>query len=132
MKIQNEMIKIAKEKVRGRISDDKNNFVTANIVSIVAGIPTHSIVDHMKHIDVSRTTKYRLFNKGKVKRKQLIDAVDDIEWSSDKKRIKQYPKVSYELMIQIQDWILKNLNVIHSPITADTLLIKDEFTGKYF
>ena len=44
---------------------------------------------------------------------------------------KQYPKVNYELMIQIQDWILKHPNVIHSPITADTLLIKDE-SGKYF
>ena len=61
LKNQNEMIKIAKQKIRGRISDDKNNFVTANIVSIVDGIPTHSIVDHMKHIDVSRVTKYRLF-----------------------------------------------------------------------
>ena len=71
------MIKIAKEKVRGRISDDKNNFVTSNIVSIVAGIPAHSIVDHMKHIDVPWSTKYRLFNKGNVK-KQLIDTVDDI------------------------------------------------------
>ena len=85
----------------------------------------------MKHIDVPRSTKYRLFNKGNVKRKQLINAVDDIEWSSDKKRIKQYPKVNYELMIQIQDWVLKHPNVIHSPITADTLLIKDE-SGKYF
>ena len=35
-------------------------------------------------------------------------------------------------MIQIQDWILKHPNEIHSPITIDTLLIKDEFTGKYF
>ena len=34
-------------------------------------------------------------------------------------------------MIQIQDWILKHPNVIHPPITADTLLIKDESTGKY-
>ena len=126
------MIKMAKQKTTGRIGDDKNNFVTANIVSIVVGIPTHSIVDHMKHIDVSRTTKYRLFNKGKVKRKQLIDVIDDINWSSDKKRIKQYPKVNYELMIQKQDWILKHPNVIHSPITAGILLIKDEFTGKYF
>ena len=99
------MFNKVKTKKRGRTSDDKNNFVTANIVSIVAGNPTHSIVDHIKHIDVSRTTKYRLFNKGNVKIKQLIDAVDDINWSSDKKRIKQYPKVNYELMIQIQDWI---------------------------
>ena len=35
-------------------------------------------------------------------------------------------------MIQIQDWILKHPNVIHLPITADTLLIKEEFIGKYF
>ena len=133
LKNQTDMIKTAlqKTKKRGRTSDDKNNFVTANIVSIVAGNPTYSINDHMKHIDVSRKTRYRLFNKGNVKRKQLINAVDDIEWSLDKKRIKQYPKVSYELMIQIQDWILKHPNVIHSPITADTLLIKDE-SGKYF
>jgi len=85
LKNQTDMIKMAmiKQKTTGRISDDKNNFVTANIVSIVAGIPTHSIVDHMKHIDVPQTTKYRLFNKGKVKRKQTIDAVDDINWLSD-------------------------------------------------
>ena len=57
---------MAKQKTTGRISDDKSNFVTANIVSIVAGIPIHSIVDYMKHIDVSQTTKYRLINKGKV------------------------------------------------------------------
>ena len=69
---------LQKTKKRGRTSDDKNNFVTANIVSIVDGIPTHTILDHMKYIDVARTTKYRLFNTGYVKRKQLIDAVDDI------------------------------------------------------
>ena len=107
LKNQNEMIKSAKQKIRGRISDDKNNFVTSSIVRIVAGIPIHSIVDHMRNIDVPRSTK-------------------------TKKRIKQYPKVNYELMIQIQDWILKHPNVIHLPITVDTLLIKDEFTGNYF
>jgi len=85
----------------------------------------------MKHIDVSRKTRYRLFNKGNVKRKQLINAVDDINWSSDKKRIKKHPTVNYELMIQRQDCVLKHPNAIHSPITADTLLIKDE-SGKYF
>ena len=68
------MIKLAKVKIkcanRGRISDDKNNFVTANIVSIDSGTPTQSIVDHMKQINVSKTTKYRLFRRGNVKRKK--------------------------------------------------------------
>ena len=53
----------------------------------------------MKHIDVLRTTKYRLFRRGNVKRKQLINSIVDINWSSEKKRIDQYPKVKYELII---------------------------------
>ena len=59
LKNQNEMIKLVKIKSvnRGRISDDKNNFVASNIVSIVSSIPTHSISNHMKHIDVPRETK---------------------------------------------------------------------------
>ena len=72
---QNEMIKLAKIKVnsvnRGRISDDKNNFVQSNIVSIDDRIPTHSIGDHMKHIDVPKSTKYRLFRRGNVKRNTI-------------------------------------------------------------
>ena len=48
-----------------------------------------------------------------------------------KKNEKWYPKVNYDLLIQIQDWIMKHHNVIHSPITEDTLLIKDECTGEY-
>ena len=68
---QNEMIKLVKVKVnsvnRGRIIYDKNNFVTANIISIVSDTPTHSIGNHMKHIDVSNSTKYRLFRRGNVK-----------------------------------------------------------------
>ena len=99
------MIKLAKVKVncvnRRRLSDDKNNFITANVVSIADGIPTRSIGNHMKHFDVPKSTKYRSFIRGNVKRKIIIDAVDDINLSSEKNRIKQYPKVNYELIIQI-------------------------------
>ena len=68
---KNEMIKLAKVKVncvnRGRINDNKNNFGTANIVSIVAGTPIHSIGNHMKNIDIPWTTRYGLFRRGNVK-----------------------------------------------------------------
>ena len=74
------MINLEKVKLnsinRGRISYDKNNFVTANIVSILVSTPTHLISNNMKHIDVPKTVKYRLFGRSKVKRKQLIDAVN--------------------------------------------------------
>ena len=136
MNNQNDIIKLAKVKVnsvnRWRRSDDKRNFVTANVVNTVAGIQTHSIDNHMKDINVPKSTPNRLFRRDNTKGKQLIDDVDDINWSSEKKRIKTYSKLNYNLMIQIQDWIVKHHNVIHSPITENTLLIKDECTGKYF
>ena len=47
------------------------------------------------------------------------------------KMIIKYPKVNYVLMIKVQDWITKHPNIIASPITDDTLLVKEEFAGKY-
>ena len=46
------MLELAKVKGvnRGRINDDKINFVASNMVRIVAGILTHSISNHMKYI----------------------------------------------------------------------------------
>ena len=66
------MIELEKVKSvnHGRINNDKSNFVASNMVSIVAGILSHSISNHMKYIDVPRNTEYRLFRRGNVKRKQ--------------------------------------------------------------
>ena len=90
LKKQNEIIKFLEIKVNsvkgGRIRDDKNKFVTVTIVSIIADTLTHSIGNHMKHIDVPKTTKYRLFRRGNIKRKQSVDAVVDINWSPEKKK----------------------------------------------
>ena len=35
-------------------------------------------------------------------------------------------------MMNSQDWVLKQSNVVGSPITNDTLLVKDEETDKIF
>ena len=48
------------------------------------------------------------------------------------KRIKKYSNVNYDLMIKVQDWVLKHSNVVTSPITSDTLLVKNEKTGEIF
>ena len=50
----------------------------------------------------------------------------------DTKDNQYYRMVSIDTVIQIQDWIVKHHNVIHSPIIEDMLLIKDECTDKYF
>ena len=73
-----------------------------------------------------------MFRRRNVKRKQLIGTIVDINWSLENKGIEKFPKVNYDLMIQIRDLIIKHYNVIDSPITEDTLLVKDECTGKYF
>ena len=39
----------------------------------------------MKHIDISRTTKYRFFRRCNVKRKKLIDDIVDTNCSLEKK-----------------------------------------------
>ena len=106
MNNQNEIIKLTKVKVycvnRRRISDDKNNFVTEYIASIVVCAPTHSICNHTKHTNIPRTIKYRLFKRHNINRKQLIDTIVDINWSLENKGINKFPKVNYDLMIQIQ------------------------------
>ena len=45
----------------------------------VFGTPTSSISNDIKHIDLPKTTKDRLFNKGDVKRKELFECVDEIK-----------------------------------------------------
>ena len=49
-----------------------------------------------------------------------------------KRKGKTYLKVNYDLLIKIQYWIMNHKNITDSPITNDTLLVKDEYTGKYF
>ena len=46
--------------------------------------------------------------------------------------MKKYHKLNYDLIIKIQDWIMKNENIIASPIKNNTLLVKDEVTCMYF
>ena len=54
------------------------------------------------------------------------------KWSSEKKIVKRYPNVNYNLMIKVYDWVLKNSNVVASPITNYTLLVNIEDTGNIF
>ena len=86
MNNQDQMLNIASESSakRGIITDDKNSFVMTKFVSI-AGTPTSSISNHTKLINLPRSTKYRIFNKGNVRRKEFTECVDGIKWSSDKK-----------------------------------------------
>ena len=47
----------------GRITDDKNIVLITNIIRIIANTSTNSISNRMKHIEIPKTTKYRLLIK---------------------------------------------------------------------
>ena len=68
------MLKITSKssKKRGRITDDKNSFVMTNFISITI-TPTNSISNHTQYIDLPRFSKYKLFNKGNMKRNELTE-----------------------------------------------------------
>lgn len=105
-------------------------FLTENVVSIVAGTPTNYTYNLVKHINIPKTTKYMIFKKGNVK--NLINVVDGNNQSLEKKRIKKYPKLKNDLMIQIQHWIMKDQIIMALLITNETLLVKDELQVRIF
>ena len=101
------MLKIEPESStkRGRRTDYKNSFIMNCFVSIV-DTPASFISNHIKYIDFPRSTKYILFNKCNVKRKELTECVHGIKWSLVKKRINIYPNINYNMIIKAQDWVL--------------------------
>ena len=105
-------------------------FLTENVVSIVAGTPTNYTYNLVKHINIPKTTKYMIFKKGNVK--NLINVVDGNNQSLEKKRIKKYPKLKDDLMIQIQHQIMKDQIIMALLITNETLLVKDELQVRIF
>ena len=61
-----------------------------NFVSIIS-TQTSCISNHTTNIDLPRFTKYRLFHKDNMKRKELTDCVDQTKWSLD---LKEDQKIS--------------------------------------
>ena len=47
------------------------------------------------------------------------------------KKDQRYPNANYDLMIKVQDRVLERSNVVISPNTSDTVLVKDEETDKF-
>ena len=50
---------------------------------------------------------------------------DNVNWSSVGKRNKRYVLISDPLKLKIQDWIIIYLSIVVSPISNDTILVRD-------
>jgi hypothetical protein len=118
-------------------TDDRQSFVNVSILSVLnsSNSPSKNKNKHEVHgvqqlLQCSMSTAYRRRKALSTKRAHLIaeSTNTDVKWSV-KPRAIRVKKVSKELRARLVQWILKNPNVRQSPITRDTLLIKDVETG---
>eukprot|EP00978_Attheya_sp_CCMP212_P028595 scaffold99190_cov42-Attheya_sp.AAC.2 len=118
-------------------TDDRQSFVNVSILSVLnsSNSPSKNKNKHEVHgvqqlLQCSRSTAYRRRKALSTKRAHLIaeSTNTDVKWSV-KPRAIRVKKVSKELRARLVQWILKNPDVRQSPITRDTLLIKDVETG---
>jgi hypothetical protein len=118
-------------------TDDRQSFVNVSILSVLnsSNSPSKNKDKHEVHgvqqlLQCSISTAYRRRKALSTKRAHLIaeSTNTDVKWSI-KPRGVRIKKVSKDLRARLVEWILKNPNVRQSPITRDTLIIKDVETG---
>ena len=72
----------------------------------------------------------KLFKEANKKRQEVLSNDSNKSWLSISKIEKIYRLISEDLKDQIQQCICKYDNVIHSPITDDSILVIDELICK--
>ena len=74
-----------------------------------------------KHLAIPKRTAYSSIEKG-------VSLRDN--WSSVTKRRRKYSLVNESLKIMFEEKIIKHLCVVVSPISIDTILVRNSITGK--
>ena len=109
-------------------TEDRNNFVISNIVSIVSSPSKKTDENEVNAIrdllQCSRSSAYRQQKTASTTCGHFFTQVKNtaVKWSI-KPCIVRTKTISKALRKETVDWIMKNSNVRESPITRDTLLI---------
>ena len=129
------MISAAKANGNSRkLTEDRQTFVTSNIVSIVSDIGNkpkkHELLGLSNMLGCSLRTARRTWHRVGAKRANLLTLSTDttVKWSV-KPRIVRQKKVDEALIQKVVDWVLRNSNVRESPIARDSLLIDEDGEG---
>ena len=133
VKQSKKMLKFAltTNEVKGRTTNDRRGFVISNLVAM-ANSPTKkhyspSRRQRIQSLGFKMSTGIRLFREADETRTKLLSTrieEKNIVWSSVQSR-KGYSKVSPALREKLYDWILKHPEIINSPISNDTILIRN-------
>ena len=123
----------ATDKKQGRTNNDKASFVQSIMVSVV-GSPEQrdrnapSRRKQVTGLGMKWATGQRHLAKAKVKRKALSVKEKGLMWSRVRNR-KGYSKISLSLRKALFQWILDHPSIVPSPISKDTLLVRNPETG---
>ena len=117
--------------VKGRTTNERRAFVMSNLVGM-ANSPTKksfspSRRQRIKAVGIPLSTGFRRLKDADETRTMLLTTKineNNILWSSVKSR-KGYSKVSIELRKKLFDWIIKHPDIVDSPLSNDTILIKN-------
>jgi hypothetical protein len=122
----------ATAKVRAGVNDDQRSWVEANQVGEAASPgdgkkPT--LAARARATGLPASTARRGLLAAEAKRAQLTAHAKGIAWSSVKAR-KGHSKITEAVRAALLVWVLNHSRVINSPIANETLLVKNEETGK--
>jgi hypothetical protein len=110
---------------RKRVDMDRSTFAEILSSSLVGSGATYKETSRLLELDASSCR--RLFNKGKIR---FENATNETSKWSGSRRLKGYSKITSEIKAGLDVWIRQLPNVRPSPITRDTLLIKNKLTGE--
>jgi hypothetical protein len=120
-------------KKHGRAKDDQRSFCESVAVGIAESpgercVKMPSIREQTKLLGMNYSSGRRFLRNGKAKRQLLIQGENDVSWSTVTPR-KGFSQITPEIREKLDQWILGHPQVIQSPITNDTLLLRDRETG---
>jgi hypothetical protein len=86
-----------------------------------------TIVETSRILELDESRCRRLFSKGKTRVENAIK--ESAKWTGSRQR-RSYSKISNEIKEKLDIWVREHPNVRPSPITRDTLLVKNKVTGE--
>ena len=109
---------------RCRVNSDRSTYADILSSSLAGTGATNTKIATV--LELNKRTCKRLFRKGEVRFQNAITT--DAKWA-DKVPLKGFSKVTSEIKEALDQWVRNHPNVRPSPITRDTLLVKNPLTG---
>jgi hypothetical protein len=123
-------VKNTYKEVLGQGTNKRSNMDRVTFAEILSSSLAGSgatILETSRLLELNESRCRRLFSKGKIRVDKAIN--ESAKWSGSRQR-RHYSKIKNTLKERLDIWIREHPNVRPSPITSDTLLVKNKVTGE--